>query len=86
MGQEEHPPIAQIQSWTFCFFVSTQISVHCALSTPPTCYKLFSWEPARLLIFISELGYDISRDQRLLKKRRLCILFIDLYDVIQDSG
>ena len=28
MGQEEHPPIAQIQSWTFCFFVSTQISVH----------------------------------------------------------
>ena len=27
MGQEEHPPIAQIQSWTFYFFSTTQISV-----------------------------------------------------------
>ena len=27
MGQEEHPPIALIQSSTFYFFVSTQISV-----------------------------------------------------------
>ena len=44
MGQEEHPPIAQIQNWTFYFFLTKQISVRRASPlTKHALDKSVSW-------------------------------------------